>query len=34
MMGGSIVAFTTVIVVVGIALFLYARRQAAGGVLR
>jgi hypothetical protein len=33
-MGGSIVVFTVVIVVVGIALFAYARRQAARGVLR
>jgi hypothetical protein len=33
-MGDTIVAFTVLIVVVGIALFVYSQRQAAGGVLR
>lgn len=33
-MGPALVAFTVVIVAVGVALFLYARRQVASGVLR
>jgi hypothetical protein len=33
-MGDTIVAFTALIVAVGVALFVYARRQVAGGVLR